>query len=453
MPDISPARSAALAAFSLWRAGGRGARAEDILSDILSRYRLDARDRALTHEIFYGVIRNLIRLDYLLSQFTRTKGAKVDADVSDVLRVAAYQLLYLDRVPAHAAVNDAVEQAKFSRGRGVASFVNAVLRAMLRSMQDFVMPDPSKDPVAHLSVTYSFPVWLVKRWASRYGPEAAGLLMAASNSVPPLTLRANTLKTTRDGLASLMAEAGIATENARFAPEGLVVRTGSAIRELPGYSEGLFAVQDEAAQLVSVLLGPSPGDTVLDTCAAPGGKSAHISAMTGGSARILALDIGLDKSRLMKENIARLGAGGVHLAVADSATGIPAGTAFDRVLVDAPCSALGIIRRRPEVRYVRREADIGRLSDLQSAILSNAALCLKPGGTLVYSTCTTEPEEGERVVERFLADQPGFVLDDAAKYLPAEAGDMVTGEGYMRSYPHLHGTDGFFAARMRRIGR
>jgi 16S rRNA (cytosine967-C5)-methyltransferase len=453
MPEISPARAAALTALSLWRTGGRGSRAEEILSDLFIRQRIDARDRALAHELFYGTIRNLIRLDYILSQFIKRKSSDVDADVRDVLRIAAYQLIFLDRVPAHAAVNDAVEQAKLSHGRGAASFVNGVLRAMQRGAHDIVMPDPSKDPAACLSVTHSFPLWLVRRWLSRYGPDEAGLLMAASNSVPPLTLRVNTLRTTRDKLASTMADAGVETENARYSPDGLIVRSGASIKELPGYSEGLFAVQDEAAQLVSILLGPDPGDTVLDACAAPGGKALHIYALSGGSARVLALDIGLDKSMLMKENIARLGADGVYVAVADAAAGLPADAVFDRVLIDAPCSALGIVRRRPEVRYVRRKKDIARLSALQSDILDIAAGCLKRNGTMVYSTCTTEPEEGELVIERFLAGHQGFVSDNAATYLPAEAAAMVTADGYMRSYPHLHGTDGFFAARIRRLGQ
>lgn len=457
MHNVSPARVAALAALSRWgvRADARGRaggniKAEDIISDESVAAGLDRRDRALALELFYGVIRNLTRLDHTISLFLRQKETKLDPEVANVLRLGAYQILYLDRVPPHAAVNEAVEQAKKLFGRGMGSFTNAVLRSLIRGKDALRLPDRDKDPVAYLALKHSFPAWMVHRWLGRFRLDGANALMAASNTVPPLTLRANTLKISRAELEALLIGAGIDATQARYAPDGLAVRTDSPVRELPGYDDGLFAVQDEAAQLVTMLLQPGPGELILDACAAPGGKTAHIAAISGGGARIVAADIGLDKSMLMKENIARLGIENVGQVVTDMTGRLPFAGRFDRILLDAPCSALGIIRRRPEVKHLRTASDIPRLAKVQAAMLKNAAMCLKPGGVLVYSTCSTEPEEGEQVVEGFLRATDEFVSGMADGLLPDAASGMVTKEGYMRSYPHLHGTDGFFAARITR---
>jgi len=457
MHNVSPARAAALAALTRWsaRSDRQGApdtatKAEDIFAEESGSARLDRRDRALALDMFYGVIRNLARLDYSISAFVSGGKRKVDTDIRDVLRIAAYQLVFLDRVPAHAAVNEAVEQAKKLRGKGAGSFVNAVLRSMIRSPEKAGLPDKTVDPAGYLSLAYSFPKWIVNRWLSRFGPDGAEALMAASNKVPPLTLRTNTLKVKRDGLLLLMKEAGIGCSPGGYAPDSVVVEAGNAVHELPGYADGLFSVQDEASQLVSLLLDPRPGDRVLDACAAPGGKTAHIAALAGGSASIVASDIGLDKSRLMNENMARLGIGGVSLLAADAALELPVQGQFDRILLDAPCSALGIIRRRPEVKHLRTEPDVARLAGMQARMLQNVSRYMKPGGVLVYSTCSTEPDEGERVVEAFLEGAEGFASESALGYLPVPAHGMATGKGYMRSYPHTHGTDGFFAARIRR---
>jgi 16S rRNA (cytosine967-C5)-methyltransferase len=275
--------------------------------------------------------------------------------------------------------------------------------------------------------------------------------MAAGNATPPLTLRANTLKTDRDGLIRLLDETGINCSPSRYAPDGIALETGSPINELPGYRDGLFAVQDEAAQLVPLLLAPKAGDKILDACAAPGGKSAHIAALAGWDAQIVAMDIGLDKTRALTENIRRLGVRKVMPLIADAGAPLPFKDYFDSILLDAPCSALGVIRRRPEIKYARLEKDIRRLAALQARMLRNLASATKPGGVLVYSVCSTEPEEGELLVEGFLREEGGFVLEDARQFIPGNAVELVTEEGFMRTWPHLHGTDGFFAARLKKI--
>jgi len=438
MPEGSPARDAAIWALGRWRKDG--GRAEALIAEAFVKYALDARDRALTMELVYGVIRNLSSLDFTLSKFIKQTSKGVQDEIRDILRLAAYQVMRLDRVPERAAVYEAVEQAKIIGGKGAGSFVNGVLRSLIRGRDAVVYPD--------LPIRYSYPGWLAKRWLGRFGPDEAEALMAAGNSVPPLTLRANTLVTDREKLAALLNEAGIDATPTKYAPDGLVIKGYPQVRELPGYAVGLFAVQDEAAQLVSLLVSPKSGDTVLDACAAPGGKSTHMAALSDGKARITAADIGLDKIRVLKENITRLKANGVDTLLADATAPIPVEGLFDKVLLDAPCSALGVIRRRPEIKYARREEDIARLAELQGRMLENLASLVKPGGVLVYSVCSTEPEEGELLIEKFLKANPAFILDDPAQFLPVAARELVIAPGYVRTYPHRHGTDGFFMARL-----
>ncbi len=449
MPEAMTARDIAVNVLDRWQKGE--GRPEQLLKDALNKSRLDQRDRGLAMELSYGVIRNLINLDFVLSRFIKEPPKGVSMEVRDILRVAAYQSIFLDKIPPHAAVYEAVEQAK-KTGKGTDRFVNGVLRSLIRGFKDVIYPKSEADPVQYLSVRHSYPEWLVKRWIDRLGYDEAAALMEAGNFVPPLTLRANTLKTDRAGLMAVLVNAGVGCTETGYAPDGIIIKGYPPVHELPGYAEGLFAVQDEAAQLVSLLLSPSAGGRLLDACAAPGGKACHMAALSGGKADILALDISLDKIRLMKENITRLGAGSVVTLKADASKPLQLEGGFDGILLDAPCSALGVIRRRPEVKYTRREEDIPRLAALQAAMLGNLAPLVKPGGSLVFAACTTEPEEGEHLIQGFLAANRGFVLDDPSGLLPERARALVTGPGYLRTYPHRHGTDGFFAARILRRG-
>jgi len=419
-------------------------RAESLMEDASVRHNLDVRDRALAMELFYGVVRNLTSLDYVISRYAVAPQKGIAPRIKDILRLAVYQMTRLDRVPARAAVYEAVEQAK-GEGMGASRFVNGVLRTILRE------PDRAAIPPDDLGLLYSFPGWLVKRWVARYGFDEAGSLMRASNSVPPLTLRANTLKTSRDALCTLLTDAGLKATPAIYSPDGLAIEGSPPVRGLPGYTDGLFAVQDEAAQLVSLLLNPRPGGLILDACAAPGGKTSHIQAISNGGAHVVAMDIGLDKLGLLKENITRLKTGGVYMLQADASGPMPLKGGFDGIMLDAPCSATGVIRRRPEIKYNRREADIQRLSRLQGRMLRNVAGLIKPGGALVYAVCSTEPEEGELVVESFIKSGKGFIVDDPGPLLPVAAKKLVTGGGFVRTYPHRHGMDGFFAARMVKV--
>lgn len=450
MPE-APARAAALWVLQEWQRGKPQARRpETLIKRAFQKYNLDPRDKSLAMELAYGVIRHLLTLDHVLSFYVKESGQGVTPAIRDILRLAVYQTGYLDKIPERAAVNEAVEAAKKSGGRGAAGFVNAVLRSYLRNPGKVKYPDPKTAPDSCLSLEYSYPEWLAKRWFGRLGFDEAAALMAAGNAAPPLTLRVNTLKTDRDALVRLLVEAGIGCSPTMYAPYGITLETGSPITELPGYKDGLFAVQDEAAQLIPLLLAPKAGNKILDACAAPGGKSAHIAALSGGDAHVVAMDIGLDKTRVLTENIRRLGVSNVMPLIADAAAPLPFKEYFDSILLDAPCSALGVIRRRPEVKYARLEKDIKRLAALQARMLRNLASAIKPGGVLVYSVCSTEPEEGELLVEGFLKEDGGFVLEDARFFLPENARELVISGGYIRTWPHLHGTDGFFAARLKK---
>ncbi len=464
------ARDAALYVISRVRPeAGRPSRAETLLHESFRKYSLDSRDRRLATELVYGVIRNLIALDYSLSFYIKDP-RKVQPEIRNILRLAAYQILYLDKIPPRAAVDEAVEQAKRVEDRGegrsgnvrsrsTGGFVNAVLRNMLREPGKVIFPDPDKNPLDYLSLRLSYPKWLVKRWTGRFGFEGAKALMEAGNERPPLVVRANAPGTSREALAEIFGEAGIQTAPGRYAPDALILKSHRPVTELPGYDEGLFSVQDEAAQLVSLLVAPEPGELVLDACAAPGGKSAHLSSIgsrstgSGNSARIVSMDISLDKLALLKENSLRLKAPNIFPVAADAAGELPfrAGC-FDRILLDAPCTALGIIRRRPEIKYTRKPAAIARMAAMQLSMLENVSGLLKPGGTLVYSVCSTEPEEGEGVVETFLSRHAEFALEDPRPFLPEAARDSAI-DDIVRTFPIPHGTDGFFMARMVRRQR
>ena len=447
MPEPG-ARDAALSVLAGWREKG-GGKFEALLHASFTKFGLDARERRLATELAYGTLRNLINLDYVLSHFIKETKKGVSPAVRDILRLAAYQINYLTRIPARAAVDEAVKQAKRVEGAGAGGFVNAVLRSLLREPGRVSYPDPAREPVKNLSLTLSFPEWLASRWLARFGFDEARALMEASNAAPPLTLRANTLRAGRAGLMKLLEDGGYDCAPAAYAPDGIIIRGAANVPELPGYADGLFAVQDEAAQLVSLLVAPKPGERILDACAAPGGKSMHMAALSGGRARITAADIGLDKLRLLQENITRLRIENIRVVRADAAMPPPLPEQkFDAVLLDAPCSALGVIRRRPEIKYARREEDIARMAELQARMLENLAGCVRPGGRLVYCVCSTEPEEAV-AVDRLLSSKD-WELEDPRPFLPDAAHPLVTGEGYMRTYPHRHGTDGFFAARLAR---
>jgi 16S rRNA (cytosine967-C5)-methyltransferase len=424
----------------------------DLLLDGALRSRsLNDPDRALLTELVYGTLRWRGKIDALLTPHLSRPLEKADPLVRNLLRLAVYQLSFLDHIPAYAAVNEAVALAKSRGGAKAAGFANAVLRNFLRKKDRGKSFGPP-DSIAGLAAACSHPEWLVKNWLDQFGPEEVKLLMAANNQRAPVVLRVNSLKTSRSDLLRRLAEAGIRALPARCSPLGIRVESSGAVEKLPGFGEGLFQVQGESSQLVSYLLEPAPGQRVLDACAAPGGKATHIAELMKDEGELIAIDSSARGVEKIIENAARLGLTSIRALRADAREPL-AGRAlesFDRILIDAPCSGLGTLRGHPEIKWHRRESDIQRLSRLQAKILGCVAGYLKPSGVLVYSTCTLSRQENEQVIEAFLAQQKSFELEQAAGYLPKEARRMTRGEFFL-ALPHRDDTDGFFAARLKRV--
>jgi 16S rRNA (cytosine967-C5)-methyltransferase len=439
----SPAR--ALAARVLERVEADASFADLALERELDARRLPARDAALATELAYGTLRWQRYLDWILAPHCRRPLERLDPRVRVILRMTAYQIALLERVPPFAAVNDAVTLAP--RTPGVGAFVNAVLRSFARRAPREREPAPPRDPIDSLATRCSFPTWLAERWVGRYGREDAEALMRALNERPPLTLRVNALRIGRDALARRLAtEEGLGGRPTRYAPEGLVVGPGGAPGAWRAFADGSFAVQDEASMLIARLLAPEPGSTVADVCAAPGTKTTHIAELMADRGRVLAFDRGAERLARVREAAARLGITIIDTregAVEDLAPGFV--DACEAVLVDAPCSNLGVLRRNPEVKWRRRPSDLSAVSRRQSEILAAAATMVKRGGRLVYATCSLEPEENEAVVRAFLRARPDFATDPADEFPLA-----LDADGWLRCLPHRHGTDGFTAVRFHR---
>ena len=422
--------------------------ADVLLSHRLAEERLAPADRSLATRLVYGSLAWQRRLDHHLAPCLHMPVVALEPAVRAALRLGLYQLLFLDRVPAYAAVDASVRLAGRACGRGAAGLVNAVLR---RAAAKGAATLPPSGSLERLAVEWSHPSWLVERWAREFGRDALPAVLAANNRRAPTALRTNRLRTTPERLAAELAAAGVATRPGAWSPDTLVVERGGArVRELAAYRAGWLAFQGEASQLVALLLDPARGAHLLDACAAPGGKAMHAAGLTGPEGRIIALDPHRGGLRRVAAEAVRLGISGVFPVVAD-ARRPPVTRPLDAVLVDAPCSGLGTLRRHPEVRWRRRPEDIPRLAALQQEILQGMAPLVRPGGVLVYAVCTLARDENEQVVEEFQRAEPRFVLEDARAHLPASAAAAVTADGFLRTLPDRHGLDGFFAARLRAV--
>jgi 16S rRNA (cytosine967-C5)-methyltransferase len=357
----------------------------------------------------------------------------------------------LNKIPDYAAVNEATQLAKVHGGSKTAGFVNGVLRNFLREKDRANDNFDKCESAARLAVTCSHPEWLVRRWLDEFD-ESAQALMRANNQKAPLVLRVNLLKCTRGELLERFVKTGIDAKASPRSPQGISLASGCAVEKLPAFAEGLFQVQGEASQLIGYLLSPLPGERILDACAAPGGKSTHIAELMKDEGELVAIDNSPRGVEKILDNAARLGLKSLRILCADASKELNDAIAgpFDRILVDAPCSGFGTLRGHPEIKWHRNESDIQRLSRLQSKILHRVAGYLKPGGVLVYATCTLMGEENEEVVDAFLAQQKSFELEDAPRYLPREAQDMAREKVFL-ALPHRDNTDGFFAARIRKI--
>lgn len=418
-----------------------------LINRAIQRSRLNAVDRGLLTELVYGVVRWRKQLDWILSQFVDSR-FRLDFRSRNLLRLGVYQLLHLDKIPSHAAIYETVQLAKPKRKR--ARFINAVLRSVQRDADNLQYSSLASDPLHHISISLSYPLWLVKRWLMHYGVQWTLAFCRASNQTAPLSIRVNSLKTNRDELIDSLTADNASVKDSQIVPDGLLFADSPSIQSLQAYKNGWFYVQDESAMLAAHLLRPQPGKRVVDLCAAPGGKTSHVAQLMGNTGQIIAVDVSQDRIRRVEENCRRLGITTVQIQVADAAN---ASLEFvkdaDYVLIDAPCTGFGVLRRRPDVRWNKTPKQLEELAQLQFRILQNAARNVKRGGVLVYSTCSTEPEENEMVIRRFLKAHPHFVVENAREFLPAVLPRAITQEGFLKTLPHEHGIDGTFAARLR----
>lgn len=417
---------------------------------------LTSPDRAFLTELVYGTVKNLRYVDYLLSRFSTRPVTKLDPELRNLCRLGLYQIYLLEHIPNPVAVYETVEAAKSLVHKGALGFLNGLLRTAVRKVAQVHLPE---DLSERLGVLHSHPQWLVDLWVERWGFEETERLCVANNQIPPLTLRVNTLRAQRETLLEELFQLGIKAEPAQLTPDGIILKQGVSVPNLDALNRGDCQVQDVGSMLVAHLVDPKPGDVVLDACSAPGGKTTHMAQLMGDKGAIVAADVNQARLSLVRENCLRLGVGIVETEVQDAALLFEREEwhgHFDKVLVDAPCSGLGVLRRRADSRWRREKEDLVELPRLQKAIISGAAEMVKPGGILVYSTCSIQPEENQDVVEWFLKRNPGWQVDDfhAHLELAAEFGSYLGGSNanldkFLFLYPHREGTDGFFAARLR----
>lgn len=412
---------------------------------------LSAEDRGLATELVYGVLRWRGRLDWELRTACDRPLEGLDPLVRNALRLGLYQLRHLRRIPAYAAVDGAVRLLRGRRGAG--GYVNGVLRALARRDPP-AFPDPSADPVGYLAAAWSHPAWLAGRWIDRLGLEEAEAICRANLDPAPVTVAVNSIRGDAEAAEAELASLGAEPTPSRWVPG--MYRLGAPRRALAGapMAEGRLIVMDEAAALPVHLLGLRPGERVLDACAGGGGKAALAAGLMAGSGEIVALDASPRALRRLTEARRRLGLDRVMPLHADARRPPPTlHGGFQRVLVDAPCSGLGTLRRHPEIKWQRDRAALAHLPGLQGELLAGAAACVAPGGVLVYATCTVEPAENEEVVEAFLKAHSAFAVETAPEALPVPARPLLGPDGAIRTFPHRHGIDGFYAVRLGRAGR
>lgn len=421
-----------------------------LLNRTLQQYKLDKPDAGLATEIVYGTIQRQGTIDYFLEPFVKGGLAKLQPWVRSLLRLSFYQLYYLDRIPEHAVVNEAVQIAKRRGHQGISGMVNGVLRSVLRRKAELVLPD-GLPAVRRIALATSHPEWMVRRWIRQFGEPAAERICEANNQPPRVSIRANKLRLGQAELAERLRQGGLEAEPSEVAPAGVIVRGGGNMALTPGYAEGLFTVQDESSMLVAEWLDPQPGERVLDCCAAPGGKTTHLAEKMQDRGEIIACDVHEHKERLIREQAERLGLRSIRTVTADarrlSAQFPP--ESFDRILLDAPCSGLGVIRRKPDMKWTKEESELESVCEVQRELLEAIHPLLKPGGVLVYSTCTVEKTENEEMVRSFLQRHPEFTPDAP----PPGSHDGIrlsSGSASVQIMPYDFGSDGFYIARLRK---
>jgi 16S rRNA (cytosine967-C5)-methyltransferase len=422
----------------------RGAFADVALDRALTQSDLQPRDRHLATELIYGSLRRQRTLDAIITHLATKPADKQPPDLRLILHIGLYQLRYLTQIPAAAAINTTVDLAKQNGLSGLSGFVNGLLRKYDRH-PDQALPTVT-DPIAQIGLEQSFPDWIVEVYHQQFGTAETALLCNWLNQPPSIDLRINPLKTTIAQVIEQFNQAEIPVESLPYVTHGLRLRQHvGAIQTLPGFSEGHWTVQDASAQLVAELLNPQPGETIVDACAAPGGKTLHIAALMQGQGTVWAVDKTESRLKKIQQNVDRLGLTNIQIKAADSRD-IPEFVGIaDRVLIDAPCSGLGTLHRHADARWRQTPDSVTELSHIQTALLAQAATWLNPNGTLVYATCTLHPQENEAIVEHFLQTHPHWqIIPPTGTIAP-----LAHPEGWIKLLPHQHQMDGFFMVQLR----
>ncbi|WP_410983882.1 16S rRNA (cytosine(967)-C(5))-methyltransferase RsmB [Bacillus cereus] len=423
-----------------------GAYSNLLLNNLIEKSQIDRKDVGLLTEIVYGTIQRRDTLDYYLQPFLRKK---VEAWVKVLLRLSLYQMIYLDRVPERAVIHEAVEIAKRRGHKGIAGMVNGVLRSIQR--EGVPSLDEIQNPVKRLAVATSHPEWLVQEWTTAYDLETAEK-MCEVNMLPPVpTARVNVDKVMVEEAIDLLKQEGVEAQSGDLSDDAIQIEKGN-VAHTEAFQKGFLSIQDESSMLVARALEPAEGDKVLDSCAAPGGKTTHIAERLKGTGQVMSLDLHPHKVRLIQQQAKRLGLENVETKALDARKVQEhfASESFDKILVDAPCSGFGVIRRKPDIKLGKEKGDSERLSTIQLSILEKVAPLLKAGGRLVYSTCTIEKIENEQVIEQFLQEHPEFEWDTTMKERMPEKLRPYINKGQVQILPHYFATDGFYIACLRK---
>lgn len=423
---------------------------ESFSSYVLNSERMEEltpADRALTTELVLGTLRWQKRLDWLIEQYAGRRVDQIDLNILVILRMALYQIKFLTKIPAHAAANEAVNLAKQNKLYKATGFINAVLRKAATDQEAERKIQALEDITERIAVETSHPEWIIRRWIERFGPKATTQIALANNNPPPISIRINLNRTSEAELKQKLSNEGIDFRESTYLPNCLLL-SSAAVARSKLYKDGLFYFQDEASQMVPFLFGQSEGNVIADVCAAPGGKTVILSQRVGDSGRVASLDLHLSRQRLLQERLAWLGCHNVRVLVADATQPLPFTCLFDAVLADVPCSSLGTIRRNPEIKWKLNESDLDRFSVKQLAILHQSSAHVKNGGLLLYSTCSTEPEENENVVRNFLAGREDFRM--VTPDVPESGLKFLTEPNVFRTFPVDTSLNGFFAVLLQK---
>ena len=423
---------------------------EDFLREVLDLHLrqsdLSGLDQALYTELVYGTVRMRKNLDYVLSLFSKRPLQQLKPTILNNLRVASYQILYLDRVPDSAAVNEGVKLARRFGHQGIANFTNAILRQLVDNRGQISYPPLEHEPIEHLALKYSFPEWVITGWLKQWGVEQTQQLCEAMNKAPELHVRTNTLRTAPQELTAYFQQRRVQVEPGHFAPEVLRVKPAHKVLQDQALAQGNYYIQDESSVLVGHALHVQPGQLVYDLCSAPGGKTTHLAQLMEDRGEIIAFDVNPRRLEVVEENARRLGISIIKLREGDATQPLGLDPA-PRVLVDAPCSGLGTMRHRPDIRWRKSPHELGQLQEIQRRILTEASNYVHSGGLLAYSTCTLTAEENQEVAQWFLDNRRDFVGHSLPEWFPQSEEPT-----WCRTFlPHRHDLDGFFIALFRKL--